>query len=618
LTLGGVAVAAAFGGGIAYRVLEIPNVPERNDDLAFRDTIPRLDASTAGMELRRVAVIFQVAREGRLVDRASIIGREPTPANPYNLTDPLHLFPNSLQVRMESTLEHGWQPGDAAFEAWLDRMFEGQWHEVLQTAVRLPEGTLEDPRELTLNTPLRHLYGLQGADAVLLVQGLRRQAEGDPAAFVQAFEMVLGMSRTVRNKSILASALVARQMEVRAYQALARWLEREPGQPDLLGRIESALLRYDSWATNDLAEVRWAEQTVLRNSFQSSGDVLRRQWHYAELSQSELIRGMMDTEADLVGFAWAVPWEKERHQRLVGLGNREAYPKEWSTWSDEIRDTLFPPHKTRRLDFDAWNRFPFIGVPGISSHPLFTSWNLKPQHEYADQRAVANRRAARLLLAIRRHQLDRGSVPPSLEALVPDYLPAVLLDPCDGKPFRYRISDGEEIIAHERTAAPVRDTNEPAKLPRDQDMAWSGTPIAFQPIGPGGGWGALRIPGIDPFPAVVSTMAREAENVIANAPFQALVQEFVQKRAGVTAVTGFAAVLDSYLSLISNVTVPSTGPYQRTIALRPGTAVIWSIGTDKIDHGGTEFATAGSHSGRDWVHVVPPIPNVPNPKGERP
>ena len=30
---------------------------------------------------------------------------------------------------------------------------------------------------------------------------------------------------------------------------------------------------------------------------------------------------MRETEASFVGFAWTVPWEKERHRRAVGLGN---------------------------------------------------------------------------------------------------------------------------------------------------------------------------------------------------------------------------------------------------------------------------------------------------------
>ncbi|NLE56726.1 MAG: hypothetical protein GX616_00080 [Planctomycetes bacterium] len=45
--------------------------------------------------------------------------------------------------------------------------------------------------------------------------------------------------------------------------------------------------------------------------------------------------------------------------------------------------------------------------------------------------------ATRLIVACRRYELDHGELPPTLDALVPDYLDAVPVDPFDGKPFRY-------------------------------------------------------------------------------------------------------------------------------------------------------------------------------------
>lgn len=42
-----------------------------------------------------------------------------------------------------------------------------------------------------------------------------------------------------------------------------------------------------------------------------------------------------------------------------------------------------------------------------------------------------------LLLALRLYEHDHGQLPPTLDALVPDYIPAVPEDPYDGKPLRY-------------------------------------------------------------------------------------------------------------------------------------------------------------------------------------
>ena len=54
-------------------------------------------------------------------------------------------------------------------------------------------------------------------------------------------------------------------------------------------------------------------------------------------------------------------------------------------------------------------------------------------------RALARRRMAAAAVAVRLYELDRGARPPTLAALVPDYLPRVPLDPSDpaGQPIRY-------------------------------------------------------------------------------------------------------------------------------------------------------------------------------------
>ena len=54
-------------------------------------------------------------------------------------------------------------------------------------------------------------------------------------------------------------------------------------------------------------------------------------------------------------------------------------------------------------------------------------------------RSIADRRLAATAVAVRLYQLNRGRLPPTLDALVPDYLPAVPIDPMSpvGGPIRY-------------------------------------------------------------------------------------------------------------------------------------------------------------------------------------
>ena len=68
----------------------------------------------------------------------------------------------------------------------------------------------------------------------------------------------------------------------------------------------------------------------------------------------------------------------------------------------------------------------------VSSRPAYV-------YTSAELRCAADleHAAARLRLAARAYELEKGRPPPSLEALVPGYLDAVPADPFDGKPLRY-------------------------------------------------------------------------------------------------------------------------------------------------------------------------------------
>lgn len=64
----------------------------------------------------------------------------------------------------------------------------------------------------------------------------------------------------------------------------------------------------------------------------------------------------------------------------------------------------------------------------------------------ADQRAIQNRDAAEVAVALVLWHRRHGQWPESLDHLVPDLLPAVPRDRFDGKPFRYAVRDGQPIL----------------------------------------------------------------------------------------------------------------------------------------------------------------------------
>jgi len=96
----------------------------------------------------------------------------------------------------------------------------------------------------------------------------------------------------------------------------------------------------------------------------------------------------------------------------------------------------------------AWSTTAPSGTGGMNA--ITQMWNsiLMPsmiRAMQADFRIVLVRRAAAVSLASRLYQIDhKGAFPPSLQALVPKYLPAVPLDPfaADGRPLAYILADG--------------------------------------------------------------------------------------------------------------------------------------------------------------------------------
>jgi hypothetical protein len=433
LAVGGAAVLAAFAVGLGYRVLEIPDVPERNDDLAFKaNDIPPFEGDDARREIRRGGVLLSEFLTGRRPTDADPRGNEPTPEMYYSFAqEPAGVFQDGRRRQLEAVIEHGWA-GDPDLAAWLDRVFATGWAEAVELGVSKPLGTLEDPRDLLVNSPLRHLTALDQADTLLLVQALRKQANGDPTAFVKAADTVLGLSRNVRNKSVLACGLAARRMERRVYQALPRWLERLHARADLVAELGCILEAHDAWAKPDADDVRLAEQVVLRNSFQSAGELLRRRWRYTFTDTTEDERRLMDIETDLVALAWRMPWETERHERLIGAGNRQGYPP---------REPFQPS--------------PFLGLPGLGWMTEHRSSVMPRDLTREDTSTTAARRIAQVLLAIRLYELAHDGPPPSLDALVPDYLPAKPIDPGSGASFAFRHSQGEELRYASRTPPPL-------------------------------------------------------------------------------------------------------------------------------------------------------------------
>jgi hypothetical protein len=179
------------------------------------------------------------------------------------------------------------------------------------------------------------------------------------------------------------------------------------------------------------------------------------------------------------------PWEKSRFERILNLlfaGWLRACEADYSQILVpylEFRDGEIP-----RFWLGEW--LPSAVGPGSKLTPEDAAkfsgfWPLRGIGVQARNRDrfgwTCNLRATRLKLILALYQLNEKRPPPSLEALVPEYMSEVPIDPYSGKPFRYRVSNGENITEQffedDGLRFPFKPKERIRYVPANQGILWS-------------------------------------------------------------------------------------------------------------------------------------------------
>jgi len=398
------AVGLWIGGGLWYRVAEIPDVPDQLDMPAFAASIPSLDNDEAGREIR--GAWGQVDKlMPQLVDQRRI-GKPLFPKlRAGNAQD-------TFEKEIEAVLRRGWPNGSSELGDWLDKTFQQEWFGRLATVPDLPLGVVEDARQLTFDTRRQKWADLVYLNRMLAARGLQQQAHGDPQAFVDNLRLSLTLSRSLQHLAPWDAALAGRRGELIGVAALDRWLEKLPNEAALLKRTLDILLQHEAGRPDGLDTVK-AEYLIAQNSLEFVPDKLMDRQIRAHGNPQRDNPELYQAELSATALFWRVPWEHQRHQRILRVA--------------------FQGDPRQRHEARKWG-----GVALV---------NLVPRLRPRDNRDIALLHAAQLKVAVRLYQAEnQGRLPATLNDLVPRYLANLPVDPFDGRPLRYRISTGEPLV----------------------------------------------------------------------------------------------------------------------------------------------------------------------------
>ncbi|MEJ5276683.1 MAG: ABC transporter permease [Thermogemmata sp.] len=417
---GSVLVLAA---GLGWRVLEIPDQPDGEADLAYIAALPPFDDNLAGRDMRMAAEACarQATSLANRYDQPPRSSREPPGRR------------QQLEERLDNALRLGWPDSkeDPALNEWLEALFReavppssspatpttSAWPVLAQQAARDPTGIYEYPQLLAGTTTSTTYNNARRLATVLLGRGLQLQSQAQPDRFLDYLHTCLGLVRHLRNAAPLQGFYTALDVERLTLSAVDRWLEAECSPSPQALQQAAHLLEYHDRHTApthhfDPTPYFLAERYLLRESLNAPS-----QWlgNYLGLNPSSLEQDPPEVEAILL--AWTVPWERERTRRIVGLGLE----------SGLRGDPVY-----------------LYGRPGFS---LILGRLRNPAEIQEHERYIRTlRRVACIRLATLHYHRQFQHYPPSLDSLLRHHLLQSLpADPyaSQAQPLRYRLVQAE-------------------------------------------------------------------------------------------------------------------------------------------------------------------------------
>lgn len=293
---------------------------------------------------------------------------------------------------------------------------------LIQEANTMPECNWGLRYEDTFQMLLPHLSGARNAAKALLVRARLRHVTGDPSGALADVQAVVRLAERIESDRLVISELVQYAVLDLWVTAVRQMNTAQRLDADTATQLCDCLARWEGLiGTTEALEVEtagayfWSEQ-ARQDAKTLAGLLTPRVWTWtARIMVSYPYRPIYRLDQ-----ARLLRYELE----LVDLSRKPYYMVQdrLNEFDAEIRSHSKVFFLTRRL------------VPVL------------PRLQMVVTKARAQARTTQLGLALEAHREGTGSYPDSIEALVPDILPELPVDPFTGKNFLYRLTDEELVV----------------------------------------------------------------------------------------------------------------------------------------------------------------------------
>ena len=283
--------------------------------------------------------------------------------------------------------------------------------------------------------------------------------QDEPVALSQTFRIALTQMAVAAQWELLQATNIT-EFQLAGLQR--DWTVLEFGRP-----MESALLMERAMASVTIQQLRDTNSYSLAMGTSGKGSARPGDW------LNELKNAVRSTRYRTSDNLWRVSWSYEDELLIWQSDQISVEALRRARTEGFFKDALAErDRKTKALGLkypgNNWLRkqFPEAVVlvePGSSINPLQRLIGV----EAARQMTITS-------IAVKRYQLRHDMLPPDLNALLPDILPALPRDPMDGHPLRYRPNSDGTFLLYSIGGNAVDDGGDPTPATAAKSRQWQG------------------------------------------------------------------------------------------------------------------------------------------------